>query len=323
MLKKKQNDTEVSRTRSILCVGQLVADIVVHPVERVDFGVDTVRVDSIEALNGGDAMNVAVNLARLQAPVRFAGKTGRDSFGEYLLGRLDELGIAHDGMEPDETLPTSTTIVLINGAGERTFLHCAGANQSLCRADIQDEWLPKDGIVFVGGTYILPKLDGEGTADLFAVAHEKGALTAMDVTHDTTGRWMEVIRPCLKHLDCFLPSIDQAQAITGCALPEDIAAKLIGEGVKMVAIKLGSDGCYVKSAHESFFQHAYPAKVVDTTGAGDAFVAGFLAGLAQNKPLFACAQMGCAAGSITVRRIGATTDALTPENTQQIIKGGA
>ena len=307
--------------KPILCVGQLVADIMVHPVESVSFGVDTVCVDDIRAANGGDAMNVAVNLARLGAEVRMAGRVGADSFGDFLLERLSALGVAYD-LERDASRPTSTTIVLVNASGERTFLHCAGANQGLCLQDVQAQWLEESGIVFVGGTYILPALDGTGTADLFALARRRGKLTAMDVTHDPQGRWMEVIRPCLPYLDYFLPSIKEAQAITGCVLPEDIADCLLAEGVGTVAVKLGADGCYVKNAEGAFYQRAYPAKAVDTTGAGDAFAAGFLAGLSRGLGLRECAQAGCAAGSIAVRRLGATTEAMNWNDLQKLILGG-
>ena len=314
---------EVSDTKPILCVGQLVADILVHPVERVDFGVDTVCVESIRALNGGDAMNVAVNLARLGNNVRFAGRIGQDSFGDFLRGKLAALGIAHDSLQTDAVRPTSTTIVLVNAAGDRTFLHCAGANEGFCREDVREEWLPEDGIVFVGGTYILPGLDGAGTADLFAAAHKKRCVTAMDVTHDPSGRWLEVIRPCLAALDIFMPSIREAQAITGCVLPEDIADCLLALGVGTAVVKLGKEGCYVKNAQTAFYRRAYPTDAVDTTGAGDAFAAGFLAGLARGRSLLECAEMGCASGALTVRCLGATTDALSLENVQLRIQEGA
>jgi sugar/nucleoside kinase (ribokinase family) len=297
----------------------LSADILVKPVEVVDYNIDTVFVDRIEPANGGDAMNVAVNLARLGAPVRFAGLVGKDGFGAFLRGCLDSLGIASDSLMEDETLPTCSTIVLINSQGARTFLHNPGANRNFREDLIRDEWLKGTGIVFAGGAYTLPKFDGQGAAGLFRRAKAEGAITAMDVTHDTTGRWIKTIRPCLPELDYFMPSIKEAKCITGKDNPEEIAGALISEGVKTAVIKLGSEGCFVKNRDTAFYQGAYPATVADTTGAGDSFAAGFLAGLAMGKPLEECSRMACAAGAITVGSVGATTGALSMEALRHII----
>jgi sugar/nucleoside kinase (ribokinase family) len=303
----------------ILCVGQLSADILVKPVEVVDYNIDTVFVDCIEPANGGDAMNVAVNLARLGVPVRFAGLTGKDGFGAFLRSCLDSLGIASDSLMEDETLPTCSTIVLINSKGARTFLHNPGANRNFSEDLIRDEWLKGIGIVFAGGVYTLPKFDGQGAAKLFRRAKAEGAITAMDVTHDTTDRWIKTIRPCLPELDYFMPSIKEAKCITGKDNPEEIAAALISEGIKTAVVKLGSKGCFVKNRDRSFYQDTYPGAVADTTGAGDSFVAGFLTGLAMGKSLEECSCIACAAGTVTVGRIGATTEALSLETIRRIM----
>jgi len=304
----------------ILCVGQLVADVLVRPVGPIDFHVDTVCVDRIEVSNGGDCMNVAVGLARLGCQVQFVGKVGEDDFGRLLRARLDSVGIDHSGLLIDHTAPTSSTIVLINEAGDRVFLHCPGANQSLCAQDAREECIADCGLVFVGGTFLLPRMDGDGTAALFQRAKQHGAITAMDVTHDPSHRWMEVIRPCLAHLDYFLPSIAEAEKITGRTDPETIADVLLGQGVGTAVIKLGNKGCYVKNRSEQFYHTAYPTQTIDTTGAGDSFVAGFLTGLSLGRPLKECAGMGCAAGSVCVGHFGATTEALTKDVLEALMR---
>jgi sugar/nucleoside kinase (ribokinase family) len=219
----------------------------------------------------------------------------------------------------DEALPTCSTVVLINNKGERTFLHNPGANGNFSEDRIKDEWLKEAGIVFAGGTYTLPKFDGQGAAGLFRRAKAEGALTAMDVTHDTSGQWMKTIRPCLPELDYFMPSLKEAKCITGKDKTEEIAGLLIAEGVKNAVIKLGDKGCFVKNRDRAFYQDTYPGTAVDTTGAGDSFVAGFLAGLAAGESLEECARMGCAAGTITIGHVGATTEALSPEALRRIM----
>lgn len=290
----------------IICVGQLVADVLVKPVESLDYGLDTARVDVIAIKNGGDAMNTAVALARLGNDVGFAGRVGRDVMGSYLLSVMVGMGIDTSGVLEDPYVGTASCLALINHMAERAFFYCGGANDRFTADDVKEEQLAGAAVVHVGGTFLLPSFDGSGAAELFKAAHRQGAITSMDVTFDTSGRWMDVIRPCLRHLDFFMPSINEASRIAGCDDPAGIARVLMAEGVKNVVVKLGSKGCYVNAGGEEFTMPAYSVPVVDTTGAGDCFVAGFLTGLVRSLPIRQCAQAGCAAAAFCIGALGAT-----------------
>jgi sugar/nucleoside kinase (ribokinase family) len=175
--------------------------------------------------------------------------------------------------------------------------------------------------VHVGGTYLLPRFDGAGAAQLFESARRDGKLTSMDVTWDTTGRWLATIEPCLPHLSFFLPSIREAREITGRERPEEMAELLQGRGVETVAIKLGAQGCYVKPAGApGFFSPAFRTEVVDTTGAGDAFVAGFLAGVLRGRDPAACARLACAVAALNIRKVGATAGMPRMEEADSLMK---
>jgi len=291
----------------ILCIGQLVADILVKPVDGIDLGIDTKRVDHISLKNGGDCLNTAIVLSKLGNEVGFVGKVGNDSFGDFLVKTIKYYDIDYRGLKILSDASTSSVIVLINNSGERTFLYYGGTNDTFEFEDIDPSLVNECRIVHVGGTYLLPGFDGEGAARLFQLAHYKGKITSMDVTWDTTGRWLDVIRPCLKNLDFFMPSLKEARLITNKEKPEDIAGFLQNEGVGTVVIKLGKDGCYIKRKGNGFFLSAYDLDVVDTTGAGDSFVAGFLTGLLQNWNLEKCARFASAVSAHCIREIGATT----------------
>lgn len=306
----------------IHCIGQLVTDVLVLPVERVDYTADTILVDKIELNSGGDAMNVAINLARLGAEVLFTGRVGGDDFGRFLRRRLEEAGVDASGLSVNPDSQTDTCVAMINSKGDRTFLYAAGANLTLGPEQVSEKSLGKSGIVHIGGTFLLPGLDGEGAAEIFRRARRHGAITTMDVTHDTSNRWMGLIRPSLEHLDYFMPSVAEAEKITNRAQPEEMARVLLDAGVKTVVIKLGAKGCYVRNEREGFFQPAFRANAVDTTGAGDAFVAGFLYGLSKELPLRECAATACAAGAITVCKLGATNPQLRLELIKQIQNEG-
>jgi sugar/nucleoside kinase (ribokinase family) len=305
----------------VLCVGQLAADILVRPVDAVDFGVDTRRVDGIDIRNGGDCLNVALALARLGNDVAFAGLAGVDQLGDYLAGVIAKAGIDGRGLRRTDRATTCACLVLINARGERTFLYHGGTNDLFCRDDVDDRLLEECSFVHVGGTYLLPRFDGEGAAALLARTREGGRRTSMDVTWDTTGRWLSVIAPCLPHLDFFLPSEREAQRITGRGAPEDMAAFLLDRGVGTAVIKLGERGCYVRaSGGTGALVKAFPAKVVDTTGAGDSFVAGFLTGVLKGWALPACATFGCAVAAINIGAVGATGGIPTFDEAMRLVQ---
>jgi len=291
----------------ILCVGQLAADILVRPIDQVVLSGDTQLVEQIELKNGGDSMNVAVGLARLGCQVGIVGRVGDDSWGDYLASVLNREGIEARGLKRTPECGTCVVIVLISGAGERVFFYKGGANDLFSAEDVDYRLVEEASVVHVGGTYLLPRFDGKGAAELFASARSQGKLTSMDVTWDTQGRWLRTIEPCLRHLSYFLPSIREAREITGKSRPEEMAAFLQDRGVENVVIKMGSEGCYVKPFGGSgFFTPAFATQVVDTTGAGDAFVSGFLTGVLRGWDLSACARLACAVAALNIRSVGAT-----------------
>lgn len=291
----------------VLCVGQLCVDVLVRPVERLDYGVDTVRVDGIDIRNGGDCLNVALGLSRLGVSVGFSGKVGTDMLGDYLAGVIADSGIDARGLRRSREAGTCACLVLINGKGDRSFFYRGGTNDLFGLEDIDLSLVAEAGVVHIGGTYLLPRLDGAGAASLLATAKSQGKITSMDVTWDTTGRWLSVIEPCLPHLSFFMPSIKEAEQIAGRKDPQGIASFFQERGVGTTVIKLGERGCYVKpGGKDGFFSKAFRTDVVDTTGAGDSFVAGFLGGIVRGWALERCAAFASAVAALNIRKVGAT-----------------
>ena len=290
----------------ILCVGQMVADILVQSVDAVDFHTDTQRVDRILINNGGDCLNTVIDLKKLGADVGMAGIVGKDPLGRYLLGVLKKYGIDDQGIQVDEDVQTSSVVALVNHSGERVFLYYGGTNDILSFENVDKKMIENAKILHVGGTFQLPRLDGEGTKKLFQLAHEYGCFTTMDVTWDTKGKWMESIEPCLEELDLFMPSINEAKEICGTDQVEKISERLKEKGVKNVIIKLGGQGCYVDALGKRYYQGCYHVPVVDTTGAGDAFVSGVLFGLDQGWEIEKITGFASAVSAHCIQKLGAT-----------------
>ena len=290
----------------ILCVGQIVADILVQGIDSLDFNIDTQRVNNIIIQNGGDCLNTAIALNRLGNEIGFVGLIGNDTLGQYLLDVLKNNHIDTAGVRITNKERTSSVIVAINKKGERAFFYYGGANDLFSFDDINSRAIEEFDIIHVGGTFLLPSFDGAGTAKLFELAHKFGKITTMDVTWDTTGRWMQVIEPCLKHLDFFMPSAGEAEKITGETKPESMAKVLMDKGVKNVIIKMGKKGCYINACNEIFYYPAYDVPVIDTTGAGDSFVSGILTGISNGWNIRKSVAFASAVSAFCIQEIGAT-----------------
>ena len=226
--------------------------------------------------------------------------------GGFLYETLEKSGIDTSGIYFDEKSRTSSVVALINEKGERIFLYYGGSNDALTIDKVDPQVVRDARIVHVGGTYQLPGFDGKGAGELFALAHRSGGFTSMDVTWDTSGRWLETIEPCLPWLDLFMPSINEAKEICGTNDEKEIAEFLKDKGVKNVIVKLGHRGCYVDAFGEKYYQSAYQAPVVDTTGAGDSFVAGVLYGLAKEWEIKRITRFASAVSAHCIQELGAT-----------------
>ena len=210
------------------------------------------------------------------------------------------------------TEKSSTAIVMVSSAGERCFYYARGGTETLCLDDIDLGQLDTAGRVHLSGVMKLEQLD---IAHLLRRARNAGAITSMDVDYDSSGRWLETVAPYLEHLDLFLPSQDEAERITGERGHREMAGFLLSRGVGTVVIKRAEKGCYLRTSEAELTIPAYNVEPVDTTGAGDAFVGGFLTGLLRGWGLKRCAELANACGACAVSALGATTGVRNLEET--------
>ncbi|MEA3431502.1 MAG: PfkB family carbohydrate kinase [candidate division WOR-3 bacterium] len=141
----------------------------------------------------------------------------------------------------------------------------------------------------------------------------------MDTAWDARGRWMKLLEPCLPYLDIFLPAVEEARMITDAETVEEIAKILIDKGVKIVGLKMGKEGCYIRTKSKKIRIPAYPVEVIDTTGAGDAFVAGFLTGILKKWSLEKTGRLANAAGALSTTAIGATGGLISLKKTLEFM----
>lgn len=318
------DDFSTAPSGPVVCIGSVVADLLAHPLAAVPAPGRQTLVDSIGLYTGGCGGNTASALARLGIPVELVARAGADALGEFLRLQLARRGIGLRQLQHTTGVGTSCTLVLVDSDGERRFIHYIGANAHLSLADVDWRLIEQAPIVHVAGALVLPGLDGAPLADLLRRAQQAGARTSLDIVWDDTGRWWSALSPSLPFVDFFLPNLTEAQALTGRQAPDDVAQALLDAGVGAVILKLGADGCLVKTQRgERARVPGFAVHAVDATGAGDAFVAGFLAALWRGWNLTDAARLANAVGAQCVTAVGASAGIRTWAETLQMLAESA
>ncbi len=303
----------------VLSLGIYVVDVLGRPIDQFPEKGKLALFDELEIHTGGCANNTAIALARLGISAGAMGKVGTDAFGNLMLQGLRDNGVNAAGMRQDTDVSTSFTFVAIASDGERTFYHYIGANGELGEADLNWELIRTVKILHIAGALVMPRFDGAPMANVLRTAKALGITTSLDTAYDATGKWMETLEPCLPYVDIFMPSIVEAQHLTGLSDYREIAQVLRGNyDIDTLIIKMGENGSYATTPEAEHFAPAYTVDVVDATGAGDAYAAGFLAGTIMGWDLKAAMELASATGAACVTAIGTTAGIQNLEETLKI-----
>ena len=293
------------KKKKIVCIGITVLDILVAGVEEGILDRDHTDVESIKCDTGGDALNEAVILSVLGHDSILMGAVGNDFWGEFILKRLKERGLDTGSVYVHPSLSTITPIVLIHKNGERSFLVNKKNNVRFDIRCIDREIIARADAVSIGSIYFDAEMDNS-LHGVLSLAKESGALTFGDIVY-RPGNDLEKIKDILPLFDFVLPNYEEAKGLTGENDIGSIADAFLKYGVKNVIIKTGEDGCYIKNADEQFTVPAFRVEnVLDTTGAGDSFIAGFIAGILEGQDLKTAARFANATAAVNVQGIGAT-----------------
>lgn len=293
-----------SRPIDILCVGILIADYCASPVDAFPERGTSLFVESLDVRYGGCAYNTGVVAARLGSQVEVVGCIGRDANGKALKESLEDQGVGVSGIRDISEYPTSLSFVLIPTDGQRRIYTYPGANQALTDQDIPDSLLSKTKLIHIGGAGMMAALDGEATVRLLSRAKEHGVLTSMDPVYRPE-RAMD-IRNCLSRLDIFLPNADESIGITGHRNPAEQLEFYLSHGVRLAGIKMGEHGARIGTGSQRIRAGIHSVPVVDTCGAGDAFIAGFLHGYLHDSSLDECLALASATAAHCVQAVGST-----------------
>lgn len=305
----------------VLSLGIYVVDVLGRPIDQFPEKGELALFDELEIHTGGCANNTAIALTRLGISTGAMGKVGTDAFGNLILQHLTDEGVEAAGMHHDPEARTSFTFVAVASDGERTFYHYIGANGELRETDLDWDIIKRTKILHIAGALVMPNFDGDPMANVLRQAKSLGITTSLDTAYDATGKWMETLEPCLSYVDMFMPSLLEAQHLTGRTDAREIAQFLRDTyGIHTIAIKMGENGSYASTPEAERFTPAYSVDVVDATGAGDAYVAGFLAGTIMGWDLKATTELASATGAACVTAIGTTAGIQNLEETLKIVQ---
>lgn len=312
-------------TRDIDCIicGSCVVDLLTRPVvlsKPIGRGV-LHQCEPIVLAAGGIVSNAGVTMARLGMKVAALSYLGADAWAPVVRNLYRQEGIDDSPLLEHPTHATSTTVVLIEESGERSFYHCVGAPKLLdARAFLERlDLFARSRSMLLGYYSLLPNLEHD-LPEVFRRIRETGCQTAMDAAG--AGGSMKPLDRTLPYLDVWVPSFAEAKNQTGQEDPNKIIDTYRNCGAPgIVGVKLGKQGVLLSSRAGEYISVAgctAPAPVVDTTGAGDSFYAGLLTGLLKGLPVEQAGRLGCAAGACCVTSMGGASGGRNYAETSRI-----
>jgi sugar/nucleoside kinase (ribokinase family) len=296
-------------------MGVHVLDVLVRPVESIPEGQGGQLVDEIRITAAGSAGGAALVLARLGADVSSAGAIGTDPAGDMLLALLERDGVDTRLLLRRDDVQTSTSVLPIRPNGERPAFHVPGANATYGPDDAPWDELAAADNLHMGGPEFM---GGEAAAKILRHARESGATTSADVLAPGDPGLLEWLADALPELDYLLPNDEQVLGFTGADDLEAGCRALLERGVGCVAATCGADGVLIVDADGADRVPAFDIEVVDTTGCGDAFSAGFLRGLALGSDRRDAAVLGCATAALVAQGLGTDAGDYDLERAQEL-----
>jgi sugar/nucleoside kinase (ribokinase family) len=288
---------------NVVTLGVHVVDVLARPIQEIPEGQGGALVEEIRITPAGPAGGTAVTLAKLGARVRSAGAIGTDELGDVMVDLLGRFGVDASLLVRREGVQTSASVLPIRPDGSRPAFHVIGANATYNSGDAPWDEIARATHLHLGAPEFM---GGEEAAKIASFARERGVVTSADLL--APGEQAAAIRdwigPVFEHLDYLLPNEEQVLGLTGAADLEAGARELIRAGVGCVAATQGAAGALVVDGSQAHRVPAFDVDVVDTTGCGDAFSAGFLRGVGLGRSPRDAAVLGCAAAAQVAQGLG-------------------
>ena len=302
-------------------VGLTILDVAGRPVKGIPDGGGVEFIDEIRINPAGTAAGALMNAAKLGLSCRAVGCVGKDSKGDFIVDYYNRLGGINTAMlHRSEEMQTSATILPIRPNGDRPALHQHGANDCFFVNNEDFAAVCDAKFLHFGGTGLMRRMDESGQSEkLLAYAKSKGLVTTFDLIAPDENT-MNLVKPLLPHIDYFMPSMEEALFLSGKASPEEAADYFLTLGAGACVFKWGSKGSFVKTANDQFRVPAFAVSVKDTTGCGDAYCGGFVAGLCKGLDLRESCRLGTAVSGLVATGLGSDAGVVDCDATVQFME---
>jgi sugar/nucleoside kinase (ribokinase family) len=285
-------------------LGAHVLDILGRYVTHIPEGQGSILLDEIRLAPAGSAAGTAVGLAKLGLSVATAGAVGDDALGDVLIRALSGYGVDTSSVVRKTGVQTSASILPIRPNGDRPALHAIGANAVYSIDDVPWSLIENASHLHLGGNDSMRGLGRDGAAQILRRARDAGATTSMDILSEGSPKLLAILKPCLPFVDWFMPNANQACKLTETGTPEQAAIQLLLFGVGGVVLTMGGDGSLLTTARGRVHLAAHEVAVVDTSGCGDAYCAGFIRALKLGWPPAECMKLANAAAALVAEGLG-------------------
>lgn len=297
----------------VVVIGSLNMDFIFH-APRIPAGGETLLGAQFATACGGKGANQALALAKLGREVAMVGRVGEDLFGETLVEGLKAHGVNISQIQKDPQAASGVALILLEENGQNRIIVASGANQRLQAQDLDSiETLLADAKVLL----MQLEIPLETVTRATQIAKDLGIQVVLNPAPKRP-----LPRELLRQVDILIPNEVEAAMLVGASVgtdPKEIGEQLLREGSKMVVITLGSAGALVMSDKGILQIPAFEVEVVDTTAAGDAFIAGFIAGMLEGQHLPEAIRWGNAAGALACTRFGAQPSLPTREQVLHLL----
>lgn len=307
------------KSHDVSSVGLYILDILGRYMEAMPTAGGVDFIDEVRLVVAGAGGGTAIDCARLGLETRAVGAVGDDEKADFVLSTLQRQGVDVTAMARLPDVATSTSMLPITPDGQRQAWFVRGASWQFVPDQTAVDQAVGARIVHLGGLGMLDAMNGQPAQMLLQQARQAGCITTLDLL--LPGADIKVdLEMLMPYVDFFMPSIEEAQALTGLEKPDDIAAHYLEYGATCCVLTMGGKGSFI--AHQDGRQHYIPAmpevQVVDTSGCGDAYSAGFMAALLQDEQdLVFCGCLATAAASLVATGLGSDAGIQSWEDTRQ------
>ncbi len=294
----------------VLCIGQAVLDCITRNIDESSLKERSARAESIRLSAGGDALNESIIFSRLGNKTSLACITGEDDAGGLIRQILERNGVDTSLMLRRDDVDTVIADILVKADGSRRSINSKAI--SLNGYHLSPEIAHGYDVLTLASLFRAPLDDADNVRDIVYEAKKEGCLVFADTKVPVyTGVRLQDYEDVLPHLDGIFPNETEASYFTGIDPKTDedyfrMAEVFLNKSVKRVIIKAGGRGAYYLDQQQRIHQEALQTEIVDTTGAGDNFVAGFITAFFEGKDIRSCLRFASACAALSLTCSGAT-----------------